>query len=70
MPTKKHVKTKIQRKQKNSLFSSIHGMGIGVGVAVIGWLIAASVVTIIGILIFVPSAGIVLSKYFKQHKKH
>lgn len=70
MKTKKHSKAKIQKQQKSNLFSSIHGMGIGAGVAIIGWLLAVSVVTIIGVLIFIPSIGIALSKHFKKHKKH
>lgn len=66
---RKHSKVKIQRQQKNSL-TSIHGMGIGAGIMAIGWLVAVSVITITGILIFVPSAGMALSKYLKKHKKH
>ncbi|MDO8570908.1 MAG: hypothetical protein Q7R97_04965 [Candidatus Daviesbacteria bacterium] len=69
MKAKKHSTAKIQKKQKNSL-TSIHGMGIGAVVMAIGWLIAASMVTIIGVLIFVPSAGMALAKHFKKIKKH
>lgn len=69
MKIKKHSKAKIQKQQKNSL-TSVHGMGIGAVVMTIGWLIAAGLVTIIGVLIFIPSAGMALSKYFKKNKKH
>lgn len=70
MKAKKHSSIKKYNKQNNNKLSSVHGMGIGAGVAIIGWLIAVSIVTVIGIIIFVPSAGVALSKYFKKSKKH
>lgn len=70
MNSKKRSSVKKYNKQKNGIFSSTHGMGLGAGVVVIGWIITASIVTIIGIIIFIPSAGIALSKYLKKQQKH
>lgn len=40
----------------------IRGAGIGLVVMVVGWLFVMSLVTLIGVIIFIPSAGVMIMK--------
>lgn len=67
MKSKKVSKSFLPTDFLNFKKTPIHGVGLGVVLIIIGWLITLGLVTLVGVIIFVPSAGAMVMKYLKKN---